>query len=323
MHVHQLSFVGNRIVIKKMKSVTLVRILVEAVCVLLRANTLWKSMTPSAVTTSASSYGWIVGLTWFFSFNRETNLKEGKLWIQIRLTPLKNWPCVIFCLVWRGGVNEYTRHLSFLFLFLKGGEGKRKRRWKERRERERGLVGGERRGEAKFFMVEENYLDPSFNNVGSISKSTLKIIARIIRTVFKEEEGCDVCVWWYSVYGGTVWVWCCGTECGGTVWGCSVGLRCVWGVWCAGASFSWGYDVWVSCSGEDTVYMGDTVGGTVWEYSVYGVLCRGLGCGGYGVYEWVFCGRYGLWAWCIRGYGVCGYVIFSAVTSSLLDKVSE
>ena len=79
-----------------------VQILDETNCVSHSTNTLGKGMNPTIL---PPAMGKIVGQTRFFSLGETTSLGEGKLWIQTCLTPLKKWPCVMFCP--SGGVGKY------------------------------------------------------------------------------------------------------------------------------------------------------------------------------------------------------------------------
>ena len=70
-------------------------------CISLHGNALGKSINPSVLPLDMNK---VIKLTWFSSFSKATNLKEGKLWIQTSCTLLKNWPCVTSCLLQRGWV---------------------------------------------------------------------------------------------------------------------------------------------------------------------------------------------------------------------------
>ena len=81
------------------------KILNEAVCILHSTDTFWKGMS----NYSPSSYRKIVGQTGLFNFDIATCLEEGKFWIQICLTPFKNWSCVESWLCRGISKNTHTR----------------------------------------------------------------------------------------------------------------------------------------------------------------------------------------------------------------------
>ena len=57
-----------------------------------------------------TSYNLIVRLTGLFSHTMTTSLEEGKLWIQISCTLLKNWFCIASCIWWR--FHQIRTHFS-------------------------------------------------------------------------------------------------------------------------------------------------------------------------------------------------------------------
>ena len=76
----------------------------KAICISLHSNALRKDMNAFLFFPATDK---IVRQTGFFSLDKATSLREGKLRIQTWRTQLKHWPCVTSYLWQRGRVNIY------------------------------------------------------------------------------------------------------------------------------------------------------------------------------------------------------------------------